>query len=65
MACLSTAVGLGRALGVPAAGLIIEEHGPRWGYAFTLACGCVALVVGVLGAGRLRVMSTARLARAV
>ncbi|WP_049572950.1 MFS transporter [Streptomyces sp. SBT349] len=64
MAWLSTAVGLGRALGVLAAGLVIEAHGARWGYAFTLACGCGALVIGVLGMRHLREMAAPRLDRA-
>ncbi|WP_059006386.1 MFS transporter [Streptomyces specialis] len=63
MAWLSTAVGLGRAFGVLTAGLVIEEHGPRWGYVFTLGCGCAALLTGALGAGKLRVMATARFTR--
>lgn len=64
LAWLSTAVGLGKALGVLAAGMIIEAHGPRWGYAFSLACGCGAVAVGLLGARHLRAMATARLTRA-
>jgi MFS family permease len=61
MAWMSTAVGIGKALGVLTAGLIIEEAGPRWGYAFTLGCGCAGLAVALLGASRLRAMAGAGL----
>ncbi|RBM16660.1 MFS transporter [Streptomyces sp. PT12] len=64
MAWLSTAVGLGRALGVLAAGLVIEAHGARLGYAFTLACGWGALVIGALGRRLLREFAAPRLDRA-
>jgi MFS family permease len=64
MAWLSTAVGVGRALGVLTAGLVIEAHGPRWGYAFTLGCGAAGLAVGVLGLRQLRAMATGGVTRA-
>ncbi|RKN05813.1 hypothetical protein [Streptomyces radicis] len=57
--------------GVPAesltegmAWLVIEAHGARWGYAFTLACGGGALVVGALGTRLLRQLAAPRLDRA-
>ncbi len=61
MAWMSTAVGIGRALGVLAVGLVIESHGARWAYALTLGCGCAGLVVALLGLGRLRELAGARL----
>ncbi|MGP4112641.1 MFS transporter [Streptomyces sp. 4N509B] len=64
MTWVSTAVGVGKALGVLAAGLVIESAGPRWGYAFSLGCGCLALVVGLLGVRTLRTMAASGLTRA-
>ena len=53
MALLSTAIGVGLAVGPPVAGRLVDAHGAHWGYAFALACGIVALTVGLLGARRL------------
>lgn len=64
MTWVSTAVGLGKALGVLAAGFVVDAAGPRWGYAFSLACGCAALVIGLAGVRLLRAMAAAGLARA-
>jgi MFS family permease len=54
MALLSTAIGVGLALGPPVAGRLIDARNAHWGYAFALACGTVALTAGLLGARRLR-----------
>jgi MFS family permease len=53
MSLLSTAIGLGLAIGPPVAGKLIDGHGARWGYLFALCCGSLALAVGLLGARRL------------
>ncbi|UED88100.1 MFS transporter [Streptomyces profundus] len=60
MAWMSTAVGLGRALGLLVAGLVVEAHGPRWGYAFTLGCGLLALAFALPRAATFRAMARAR-----
>jgi len=54
MALLSTAIGIGLAVGPPAAGRLIDARGAHWGYLFALACGAAALAAGLLGARRLR-----------
>lgn len=54
MSLLSTALGVGLAVGPPVAGRLIDVHGARWGYLFALGCGAAALTAGLLGARRLR-----------
>lgn len=54
MALLSTAIGVGLAVGPPVAGRLIDAHGADWGYVFALACGSAALAAGLIGARRLR-----------
>jgi predicted MFS family arabinose efflux permease len=54
MALLSTAIGVGLAVGPPVAGRLIDARNAHWGYAFALACGVVALAAGLLGARQLR-----------
>ena len=54
MALLSTAIGVGLAIGPPVAGRLIDAHGAHWGYVFALACGTAALTAGLIGARRLR-----------
>ena len=54
MTLLSTAIGVGLAIGPPVAGQLIDAHGARWGYLFALCCGAAALTAGLLGARRLR-----------
>jgi MFS family permease len=54
MSLLSTAIGIGLAVGPPIAGRLIDSHGASWGYLFALACGITALGAGLLGARRLR-----------
>jgi MFS family permease len=54
LALLSTAIGVGLAVGPPLAGRLIDARDAHWGYAFALACGIVALAVGLLGARQLR-----------
>ncbi|UCM91567.1 MFS transporter [Streptomyces marincola] len=60
MAWLSTAVGVGRALGVLTVGVVADAHGARWAYAVTLACGCAGLLVALAGARQLRALAAAR-----
>ncbi|MFI7277406.1 MFS transporter [Streptomyces sp. NPDC049879] len=64
MTWLSTAIGVGKAVGVLGAGVVIDAYGPRWGYVLTLACGCASLLVGALGARHLRAMASTRIVRA-
>ncbi|GAB2892230.1 MFS transporter [Streptomyces mayteni] len=64
MTWMSTAVGLGKALGVLVAGLVIEAHGARWGYAFTVSCGVLALLIAAGGFRHLRAMASTDLIRA-
>ena len=54
MALLSTAIGVGLAVGPPVAGRLIDAYGAHWGYVFALTCGVAALTVGLIGARRLR-----------
>jgi MFS family permease len=54
MSLLSTAIGLGLAVGPPVAGRLIDAHGASWGYLFALSCGGAALAAGLLGARSLR-----------
>ena len=54
MTLLSTAIGIGLAIGPPVAGQLIDAHGARWGYLFALACGVAAVTAGLIGARRLR-----------
>src|SRR5215469_11348228 len=54
MTLLSTAIGVGLAVGPPVAGRLIDAYGAHWGYVFALACGAAALTVGLIGARRLR-----------
>jgi MFS family permease len=60
MALLSTAIGLGLAVGPPLAGKLIDTHGARWGYLFALTCGAIALAAGLLGGRRLAAPPAAR-----
>lgn len=54
MTLLSTAIGIGLAIGPPVAGQLIDAHGAHWGYLFALACGVAAVIAGLTGASRLR-----------
>jgi len=54
MSWLSTAIGVGLALGAPVAGHIIDAYGAHWGYVFALGCGAASAAVGLLGARTLR-----------
>jgi MFS family permease len=54
MALLSTAIGVGLAVGPPVAGRLIDAYGAHWGYLFALSCGVAALTAGLIGARRLR-----------
>lgn len=54
MSWLSTAIGVGIALGPPIAGHIIDASDAHWGYAFALGCGTLAAAAGLLGARSLR-----------
>jgi MFS family permease len=53
MALLSTAIGVGLAVGPPVAGRLIDAYGAHWGYLFALSCGVAALTAGLIGARRL------------
>jgi MFS family permease len=57
MAWVSTAIGIGIALGPPVAGHIIDARGAHWGYAFALCCGLLAAASGIIGARGLRLPS--------
>ncbi len=54
MSLLSTAIGVGLAVGPPVSGRLIDAHGAHWGYLFALGCGTVALAAGLLGARQLK-----------
>ena len=54
MSLLSTAIGVGLAIGPPVSGRLIDTHDAHWGYLFALCCGAAALAVGLLGRRRLR-----------
>ena len=54
MSLLSTAIGVGLAVGPPVSGRLIDIHGARWGYVFALCCGIIALIAGLAGARTLR-----------
>jgi MFS family permease len=54
MSLLSTAIGVGLAIGPPVSGRLIDTHDAHWGYLFALCCGVAALTVGLLGRRRLR-----------
>lgn len=57
MSLLSTAIGLGLAVGPPVAGRLVDALGAHWGYVFALACGAGALAAGLLGGRQLSVPS--------
>ena len=54
MTWLSSAVGVGLAIGAPAAGRLIDASGARAGYLLAAAFGAAALLTGLAGLGRLR-----------
>jgi MFS family permease len=54
MSLLSTAIGVGLAVGPPVAGRLIDAHNAHWGYVFALFCGAIALTAGLAGARTLR-----------
>jgi len=54
MTWLSTAVGIGLALGPPVAGHIIDVWGAHQGYLFALGCGVASAASALLGARTLR-----------
>ncbi|MGW0479775.1 MFS transporter [Nonomuraea sp. NPDC003214] len=54
MAWISTAIGLGVALGAWAGGQLTELYGPSNAYAFSLGAAVFAVVVGLAGSGFLR-----------
>ena len=54
MSLLSTAIGVGLAVGPPVSGRLIDTHNAHWGYSFALCCGIAALAVGLLGRRQLR-----------
>jgi MFS family permease len=53
MSWLSTGFSIGLACGSTAAGFILDDLGPRWGYAFAAACGVTAVLVYLAGLRRL------------
>jgi MFS family permease len=55
MTWLSSAIGVGLAIGAPAAGRLIDLSGARAGYLFAAASGAAAFVVGLAGLRRLRI----------
>jgi len=54
MTWLSSAIGVGLAIGAPAAGRLIDLSGARAGYLLAAAFGAAASVTGLAGLGRLR-----------
>jgi MFS family permease len=54
MTWLSSAIGVGLALGAPAAGRLIDASGARAGYLLAAALGAAAFVACLAGLGRLR-----------
>jgi MFS family permease len=54
MTWLSSAIGVGLAIGAPAAGRLIDESGARAGYLLAAACGAAAFITGLAGLKRLR-----------
>jgi MFS family permease len=57
MTWLSSAIGVGLAIGAPAAGRLIDSSGARAGYLLAAAFGAAAFVTGLAGLGRLRTPS--------
>jgi MFS family permease len=55
MTWLSSAIGVGLAIGAPAAGRLIDLSGARAGYVFAAASGAAAFVACLAGLGRLRI----------
>ncbi|MGO8959143.1 MAG: MFS transporter [Streptosporangiaceae bacterium] len=53
MTWLSSAISVGVAVGSAATGRIVDNLGPRWGYAVAAAFGLIAVTVCLLGRGRL------------
>jgi MFS family permease len=58
MTWLSSAIGVGLAIGAPAAGRLIDLSGARAGYVFAAASGAAAFVACVAGLRRLRIPPT-------
>jgi hypothetical protein len=54
MTWLSSTISVGVAFGSSACGRIIDDLGPRWGYGFAALCGCAAVIICLVGLGRLR-----------
>jgi MFS family permease len=54
MTWLSSAIGVGLAVGAPVAGRLIDESGSRAGFVLAAACGAAAFVTCLAGLGRLR-----------
>jgi MFS family permease len=54
MTWLSSAISIGVAAGSAASGRIIDDAGPRWGYAFAASCGAIAVTICLVGLRRLR-----------
>ena len=54
MTWLSSAIGVGLAIGAPAAGRLIDLSGARAGYLLAAAFGAAVFVTGLAGLGRLR-----------
>jgi MFS family permease len=54
MSWISSGIGVGLAVGSSVVGFILDEHGPRVGYAFAASCGAVSVAICLLGLRRLR-----------
>jgi MFS family permease len=54
MTWLSSTISVGVAVGSSATGRILDDLGPRWGYGFAALCGCAAVIICLVGLGRLR-----------
>jgi predicted MFS family arabinose efflux permease len=53
MTWLSSAISIGVAAGSAVSGRIIDDAGPRWGYAFAAGCGLITVTICLVGLRRL------------
>ena len=53
MTWLTSTINVGFAIGSSTCGHIIDDLGPRWGYAFAATCGVIAVLISIVGLTRL------------